>query len=98
MVRYGVAFVVAITCVAAFGSQPLETETARLLPRGVVKLECTGEYQTSSEGTERAVPFVVEYGITARTELMIEPVFGTRIAPKHTPVVSGPGDLESDAD
>jgi hypothetical protein len=77
-----------------FASQPLETETARLLPAGVVKLEGTLEAQTSKEGRERAFPLVIEYGLTDRTELMVEPVFGTAIRPKAGPRATGPGDLE----
>jgi hypothetical protein len=79
---------------AALASQPLETETARLLPAGVMKLEGTLEAQTSKEGRERAFPLVIEYGFTDRTEFTIEPVFGTAIRPKAGPAATGPGDLE----
>jgi hypothetical protein len=78
----------------AFASQPLETETARPLPQGVFKIELTGEFQTSREGTERAFPFVFEYGLTSRTEIAVEPVFGTSINPKSGPSASGFGDIE----
>jgi hypothetical protein len=77
-----------------YASQPLETETARLLPAGVFKVELTGEYQTSGDGTERAVPLVFEYGLTPRTEIAVEPVFATSIHPKRGPSVSGAGDIE----
>jgi hypothetical protein len=79
---------------SAFASQPLETETARLLPQGVFKIELTGEFQSSREGTERAFPLVFEYGLTPRTELTVEPVFGTSINPKRGPSASGAGDIE----
>lgn len=78
----------------AFASQPLETETARLLPAGVAKLESTVEYQTSSEGSETSVPLVIEYGITNSLELLVEPVLYTSINPKHGPSANGVGDLE----
>jgi len=78
----------------AFASQPLETETARPLPQGVFKIELTGEFQTSHEGTERAFPFVFEYGLTPRTEIAVEPVLGTSINPKSGPSSSGFGDIE----
>lgn len=78
----------------AEASQPLETETARLLPRGVFRIEQTSEFQTSSEGTERAFPFAFTYGITDRTEILVEPVVGTSIRPKNGPGASGAGDLE----
>jgi hypothetical protein len=79
---------------AAYASQPLETETARLLPAGVFKIELTGEYQQSGDGTERALPLVFEYGLTPRTEVAVEPVFATSIQPKVGRVANGVGDLE----
>jgi hypothetical protein len=94
MIRYLQIALAIIVAATAFASQPLETETARLLPKGVLRLEGTAEFQTSSEGTERAFPLAVTYGITDRTELLIEPVLGTSIRPKHSAHASGPGDLE----
>jgi len=79
---------------SAFASQPLETETARIMPAGTFKIEAAAEYQTSKEGTERAFPLVFEYAFTDRTELTVEPVFGTSIRPKHSPSASGAGDIE----
>jgi hypothetical protein len=80
--------------VTSFASQPLETETARTLPKGVVKLEFTAEFQTGRDGRERAFPFVFEYGFTDTTELAIEPVFATSIRPKSGARASGFGDVE----
>ncbi|HEV7572069.1 MAG TPA: transporter [Thermoanaerobaculia bacterium] len=77
-----------------YASQPLETETARLLPQGVFKIEMTGEFQRSHEGTERAFPLVFEYGLTPTWEIAVEPVFGTSIHPKTGPSASGMGDVE----
>src|SRR5437588_7721287 len=88
------AFALLFIATAAFASQPLETETARILPAGTIKLEATNEFQTSKEGTERAFPFVFEYGLGHQTEITIEPVFGTSIRPKRGPRASGAGDLE----
>ncbi len=78
----------------AYASQPLETESARLLPQGIFKVELTGEFQTSHAGTERALPLVLEYGLTPRTEITVEPVFATSIRPKAGASASGVGDLE----
>src|SRR5437764_6059945 len=80
--------------IPSFASQPLETETARPLPRGVFKIEATAEYQHASDGTEHGIPLVFEYGITDRTEIAVEPVFGTSIRPKSGPSASGAGDVE----
>jgi hypothetical protein len=79
----------------AFAGQPLETETARLLPAGKLEVEGTFEYQTSSEGIETALPLLLEYGITRRLELAVEPVFGTSIRPKIGRHAAGVGDLEA---
>jgi hypothetical protein len=75
-------------------SQPLETESARILPAGAVKVEATTELQTSSDGRERAFPLAIEYGLASRLELAVEPVPRTIIAPKIGRRASGPGDLE----
>jgi hypothetical protein len=77
-----------------YASQPLETETARMMPQGVFKIELTGEYQTSKDGTERALPLVFEYGLTPRTEITVEPVFFTSINPKVGASATGIGDVE----
>jgi hypothetical protein len=88
------ASVLFLAAASVYGSQPLETETARLLPQGLFKIEVTGEFQTSHEGTERAFPLVFEYGLTPRTEITVEPVFGTSINPKTGAAATGFGDVE----
>ncbi len=77
-----------------YAGQPLETETSRLLKAGSFKVENVFEYQTSSEGTEMAVPIASEYGITDNLELLVEPVLYTAIRPKVGRQASGLGDLE----
>ena len=86
----------ALLCASAsFAGQPLETESARLLDKGRFTCESAFEYQTSSEGRETALPMLVEYGITHRLQLALEPVFGTDIHPKIGRRASGIGDLEA---
>jgi hypothetical protein len=75
-------------------TQPLETETARLTPQGVFELEYTMEYQTSSEGSETAIPFVFGYGLFNNLEILVEPVVYTDINPKQGSSATGVGDLE----
>jgi hypothetical protein len=77
-----------------FASQPLETESARLLPAGVFKIEAATELQTSKEGHETAFPIAFEYGLTSRLELAVEPVPLVTITPKHGAHARGPGDTE----
>ena len=76
-------------------AQALETETARLLPRGAIEVGHNFEFQTSSEGRELALPFALEIGLTNRLEFLLEPVAYTAIRPKVGPRATGPGDIEA---
>jgi hypothetical protein len=87
--------VLALACpIAAWAGPPLETETARLAPRGAFATDFAFEHQTSSDGTETAVPIALEYGLTDRIELLAEPVPYSAIHPDGGDQVSGAGDLE----
>lgn len=77
------------------GQQPFETETARLPRRGELQLSATYEYQRSGEGTEHALPFAVEYGVTDRVALLVEPVVYTSIRARAGTSATGLGDLET---
>jgi len=97
MRRYSAVVVVLALCAwvpVIHASQPLETETARLLPAGTLRIEATYEYQQSPEGNETAVPFGFEYGITNSLALLVEPVFYTTIRPEIGRKAIGVGDLE----
>lgn len=76
-------------------SQTLETETARLLPAHWWKIGNAFEFQASGEGTEAAMPFAVEYGISDNLELLVEPVPYTAIRPKVGRRAIGVGDIEA---
>jgi hypothetical protein len=76
-------------------AQILETETARLVGKGVLEIGSNFEYQTSSDGHEYALPFALEYGLTNQLEFLIEPVAYTAIRPKTGPRATGVGDLEA---
>jgi hypothetical protein len=76
-------------------AQTLETETARLLPAHWWKIGNAFEFQTSSEGTEAAMPIAIEYGFSNRLELLVEPVPYTAIRPKTGPHAVGAGDIEA---
>ena len=75
-------------------AQVLETETARLRVKGAVQAGTNVEVQTSTEGHELALPMLLEYGITDRWELVVEPVGRTWIRPHSGPQATGPGDTE----
>ena len=91
------AFVSALSVLIAVASaaQMLETETARLLPAHWWKVGNAFEFQTSSEGTEAAVPIAIEYGLTSRLELLVEPVPYTAIRPNAGRHAVGVGDVEA---
>ncbi len=55
-------------------AQPLETETARLVEAGSLRMESTFEFQTSSQGKACLVPLAFTYGLRNDLELVIEPV------------------------
>jgi len=80
---------------AVGAAQTLETETARLLRAGWWKIGNAFEFQTSSDGTELAVPFAVEYGLTDNLELLVEPVPYTAIRPRVGRHARGVGDVEA---
>jgi hypothetical protein len=87
-------FVLSASFMVIRAQQPLETETARPPQKGAFEVQTAFEFQTSKEGTERALPFAFEYGITDRLSLMVEPVFYTAIRPKSGTRATGSGDLE----
>ena len=82
-----------LVAASAAASEPLETETARVMGPGAMKVEAVSEFQRSKEGTERAFPFVFEVGLGHNTEIAVEPVFGTAIRPKIGTHASGIGDV-----
>jgi len=79
---------------SAHAGAPLETETARLPPKGTFETEVSVEVQTSSDGHEFASPIALEYSLSDRVTLLAEPVPITTIRPKVGPHASGMGDLE----
>jgi hypothetical protein len=89
-----IAIVGRVLVCRASSAQVLETETARLRVKGAVQAGANVELQTSTEGHELAIPFLFEYGITDRWELVVEPVVGTWIRPHVGRRAAGAGDTE----
>src|SRR5262249_53915579 len=58
------------------------------------ELSSAVEFQISGEGTERALPMAIEYGVTDRFSLLAEPVAYTAIRPKQGADATGSGDVE----
>src|SRR5260221_13941797 len=79
--RFLMIFLPATILAQPVAAQVLETETARPLAPRTVSLGSAYEFQTSSEGREAATPVAIEYGVTRRLGLMVEPVVSTAIRP-----------------
>ena len=75
-------------------AQVLETEESLPLLPGQFEVGTGLEFQTSKEGTETALPLAIEYGISKKFTLLVEPVGFTNITPKTGPHAKGIGDLE----
>jgi outer membrane putative beta-barrel porin/alpha-amylase len=78
----------------AWAGQPLETESTHMLGKGRFELEAGFEHQRSGDGTETATPLAIEYGITNRLELLVEPVPYNRIHDTRAVSQTGFGDVE----
>ena len=74
-------------------AQVLETEDAKALKPGQFEVGGGFEYQTSKEGKESALPLAIEYGISKKLTILVEPVGFTSIRPKIGLGTSGGGDL-----
>ncbi len=75
-------------------AQVLETEESKPLLPQQFEVGTGLEFQTSQEGTETALPLAIEYGLSKKFTLLIEPVGFTKILPKQGPHAQGIGDLE----
>lgn len=78
----------------AQAAQPLETETARLVEAGSLRVESTFEFQTSSQGQEYLFPLAFTYGLRNDLELVVEPVVYSLIRPNGGSRAYGFGDTE----
>ncbi len=78
----------------ALTAQVLETEESKpLLPRQFA-IGTGLEFQTSKEGTETALPLAIEYGLSKKFTLLVEPVGFASIHPTTGARAKGIGDLE----
>jgi hypothetical protein len=88
----GLLCILVIPVSQVFGQ--IETEDALPLAPGQVELGAGLEYQRSKEGHEIALPLSVEYGLSKKFTLLMEPVAFTTIRPKTGRHVTGFGDFE----
>lgn len=75
-------------------AQVLETEESKPLLVRQFEIGTGLEFQTSKEGREFALPLAIEYGLSKKLTLLVEPVGFTSILPKNGPHAKDIGDLE----
>lgn len=92
--RCAVTLLLMLGAASPCAAQTLETETAHLLNAGWWEIGNAYEFQTSTEGTETAIPFALTYGLTNNLELLVEPVAYTAIRPHVGRHATGVGDME----
>jgi hypothetical protein len=93
--QFTIAVILACTSTPTLAKQPFETETARLPKQGHGNIQFEFEYATSDDGRDIAAPIVLEYGITNRLKLVIEPDVYASVKPKSGAAVNGFGDTEA---
>lgn len=91
---FGIAAVALFLSAGFLAAQTLETETAHLLPDRAWTTGAAFEVQSSRDGRERALPLLIEYGLTDRIELVLEPIPYSAILPKTGRTATGRGDTE----
>ncbi|MFO1394109.1 MAG: transporter [Steroidobacteraceae bacterium] len=79
---------------AALADTAIETETAQIGQKGEWNFSQAYEYESAKDGTGQGTLTQFEYGITDRSELLIEPFFYVKVSPDGEKSVSGMGDLE----
>lgn len=95
LTKYIVAFFLIFSSyTSTLSAQVLETEDSKPLAVGQWVAGTAVEFQTSKDGTETAIPFGIEYGLTHRLTILLEPVAYTNIHNKIGISATGIGDLE----
>ena len=72
----------------------IETETAQIGKKGDIGISQSVEYEKATDGTAAGTLTQFEYGITDRSEILIEPFFHLWEFPDDGPRAEGRGDLE----
>ncbi|MEO5668626.1 MAG: transporter [Bdellovibrionota bacterium] len=80
--------------ISAFADTAIETETAQIGKQGEFGFSQSIEFERATDAQRLGTLTQFEYGITDRSEILIEPFFQEWIFPKGEDSVHGPGDLE----
>jgi Putative MetA-pathway of phenol degradation len=78
----------------AYANTAIETETAQIGKQGEANFSQAFEFEHGEDGNARGTLTQYEYGISDRSEILIEPFFYVGLSPKGGKSVSGLGDLE----
>jgi len=78
----------------AFANTAIETETAQIGKQGELGISQSIEYAKAKDGNAGSTLTQIEYGISDRSELLIEPFLYQWEAPKGEKKEEGTGDLE----
>lgn len=79
---------------SAHADTAIETETAQIGHQGEIGISNSLEFEKATDGKAMGTLSQVEYGITDRSEILIEPFFQVWEFPDDGPSVHGMGDLE----
>ncbi len=92
--KFPVLALCALTTPAVFANTAIETETAQIGAKGDIGFSQSVEYAKARDGKSGGTLTQFEYGITDRTEILIEPFFYQFDSPDDGEKVHGVGDLE----
>lgn len=92
--RVALFAVLALSTASVFANTAIETETAQIGAKGDIGFSQSFEYEDAKDGTSQGTLTQFEYGITDRSEILIETFFYVSEHPDGESRVSGLGDLE----
>jgi hypothetical protein len=86
--------VFALSATSALADTAIETETAQIGKKGEIGISQSIEYEKAKDGSAAGTLTQFEYGISDRSEILIEPFFHLWEFPDDGPRAEGRGDLE----
>ena len=92
--RVALFTLLALSSASALADTAIETETAQIGAQGEANVSQSFEYEHAKDGTAQGTLTQFEYGISDRSEILIEPFFYLWDHPDGSPRTSGAGDLE----
>jgi hypothetical protein len=78
----------------AYADTAIETETAQIGKKGEGNFSQAFEFEDSKDGSAQGTVTQIEYGLSDRAEILIEPFLYVHLSPEGEPSQTGMGDLE----